>query len=125
MSLSIHSLFINSQNPAKLVEFYKRVANADPFEVSKDGQFSMFQFGPCVLAIGPHDKLKGNNNTPERYLLNFETEDVKAETSRLQSIGAKVVQEPYHPAGEPSMLLATFADPDGNYFQIGSPHHTN
>ena len=35
--------------------------------------------------------------------------------------GATVVQEPYSPGEEMDGLIATFTDPDGNYFQLMSP----
>jgi len=31
------------------------------------------------------------------------------------------VREPYNPGGAPDGLIATFEDPDGNYFQLMSP----
>jgi predicted enzyme related to lactoylglutathione lyase len=47
---------------------------------------------------------------------------VIAESARIKQLGAQVVAEPYQPDGAPDgMLLATFADPDGNYFQLGTP----
>jgi predicted enzyme related to lactoylglutathione lyase len=32
-----------------------------------------------------------------------------------------VVQEPYQPGEEPEGWIATFSDPDDNYFQLMSP----
>jgi predicted enzyme related to lactoylglutathione lyase len=32
-----------------------------------------------------------------------------------------VVQEPYRPDAEQEMWIATFSDPDDNYFQLVSP----
>ena len=29
--------------------------------------------------------------------------------------------EPYEPGGRDGMLMCTFADPDGNYFQLSTP----
>ena len=49
---------------------------------------------------------------------------MKADFERLQAAGATVVREPYSPDGmpdnAPEMLIATFADPDDNYFQLMS-----
>ena len=47
-----------------------------------------------------------------------------AEFARVKELGASVVREPYRPGGDgdaPEMWLATFEDPDGNYFQLASP----
>jgi hypothetical protein len=55
---------------------------------------------------------------------NVETPDVRAEFERFKAAGATVVQEPYNPGAPeegPEMLVATFADPDDNYFQLVSP----
>ena len=51
----------------------------------------------------------------------FETRDVKGEFERIKKLGAAVVAEPYHPAVEPKAMIATFADPDNNYFQLVTP----
>jgi predicted enzyme related to lactoylglutathione lyase len=32
-----------------------------------------------------------------------------------------VIRDPYNPDQEPEGLIATFADPDDNYFQLMSP----
>jgi predicted enzyme related to lactoylglutathione lyase len=51
---------------------------------------------------------------------------VKGDFERLKAAGATVIQEPYAPdvgdeAEGPEMSVATFADPDDNYFQLVSP----
>jgi predicted enzyme related to lactoylglutathione lyase len=54
-------------------------------------------------------------------MFNFETNDVQGEFKRMKGLGAKVIAEPYHPADDQDMWIATLADPDGNYFQLISP----
>jgi carboxyl-terminal processing protease len=50
------------------------------------------------------------------------TPDVMAEFERIKALGTTVKQEPYRPGGDDSpMWIATFEDPDGNYFQLASP----
>ena len=66
-------------------------------------------------------EVKGKNASPGRIILNFETADVKGEFERIKGLGVKVQQKPYHPGESPEMWLATFEDPDGNYFQLASP----
>jgi predicted enzyme related to lactoylglutathione lyase len=46
---------------------------------------------------------------------------VKGEFDRIKGLGAAVQQEPYQPGGAEEMWIATFEDPDGNYFQLASP----
>ena len=38
----------------------------------------------------------------------------------MKGAGATVVAEPYRPDENSEMWIATFADPDGNYFQLAS-----
>lgn len=116
--LNLDSILVFSENPKPLVEFYKKLFGGEPAWTG--GDFTGFKVGASYLMIGPHDKVKGKNTNPERIMINFSTADVKAEFERIKGLGAKVVAEPYQPGEEPNMWLATFEDPDGNYFQIGS-----
>ena len=54
-------------------------------------------------------------------MLNFSTPDVKGEFDRIKAVGGEVVAEPYEPMGGDGMQMCTFADPDGNYFQLTTP----
>ena len=80
-----------------------------------------FNAGKTFLTFGPHDKVKGKNLNPDRMMYNFETRDVKGEFERIKGFGAKVVAEPYKMGEEADGWIATFADPDGNYFQLMTP----
>lgn len=117
--LNLKSIIIFSDNPSKLVEFYKKVLQKEPDW--SGGDFHGFQVGDGALSIGPHDKVHGKSQNPERIIFDFETTDVKGEFERIKGLGAVVVAEPYQPGEEPGMWIATFADPDGNYFQITTP----
>jgi predicted enzyme related to lactoylglutathione lyase len=68
--------------------------------------------------VGSHSELKGSATEPQRVLLNFETPNVKQEFDRIKAVGATVAKEPYEIGGG---WIATFADPDGNYFQLMTP----
>ncbi len=118
--LDLNSLLLFSEKPSTLVEFYKKVFNSDPSW--SGGDFNGFKVGSGFLTIGPHDKVHGKNTNPERIIFNLETEDVKAEFDRIKKAGgATVIKDPYQPSEEQNMWIATFADPDGNYFQLMSP----
>ena len=114
--LNLNSILVGSENPKKLITFYEKIIgkNTDLGE----GEWAGFKVGDGFLTIGPHSEVKGSNKEPGRLLFNFETEDVKSEFTRIKNLGARVVTEPYHPEQESGMLIATFADPDGNYFQL-------
>ena len=71
--------------------------------------------------IGPHDQVKGKNLQPGRLIWNLETADVKSEADRIVEAGATMIQEPYDPGDDGTTLICTFADPDGNYFQLATP----
>ncbi len=109
---------ISSEDPKALSEFYTKVLGQPAWE---DSNYVGWQAGNGMLMVGPHSEVKGRNQMPGRIILNFETPDVKAEFERIKDLGVTVKQEPYQPGGAPEMWLATFEDPDGNYFQLASP----
>ena len=78
---------------------------------------------PDGVTVGPHDQVKGKNSEPGRILWNIETADIKGDFEKFKAAGATVVQEPYTPEGDEEMegQIATFSDPDDNYFQLMSP----
>ena len=43
---------------------------------------------------------------------------MEKEFKRIEKTGATVIKEPYEMQGA---MIATFADPDGNYFQLMTP----
>jgi predicted enzyme related to lactoylglutathione lyase len=118
--VNLNSLLLFSDNPKTLVKFYEKV-----FNISADweeGDWAGFKVGSGYISIGLHDKVKGKNKTPERMMFNLETKNVQEEFNRIEKIvGVKIVKKPYHPDEAHSMMIATFADPDGNYFQLMSP----
>ena len=118
--LNFNSVLLFSEKPQVLAEFYKKVFDQEPdWEME---EYIGFQIGDCAITIGPHDEVKGKNEHPQRMMFNFETEDVKGEFDRIKETGAKVVKAPYNPGEEEGeYMIATFADPDGNYFQLVSP----
>jgi predicted enzyme related to lactoylglutathione lyase len=114
--LDLNSLQISSAKPKALAAFYKKVFNKTPDW--EDGDWSGWQVGSTFMHIGPHSEVKGKAKEPQRILINFETKQVKREFTRISALGVKVIAEPYQ---MDSMWVATFADPDGNYFQLMSP----
>lgn len=117
--LDLNSILVFSADPKKLCDFYKKVLQKEPEWVNQ-GYYG-FSAGKTFLTFGPHDKVKGANRNPERMMFNFETRDVKGEFERIKGLGTKVVAEPYQMGDEYDGWIATFADPDGNYFQLVTP----
>lgn len=117
--LNLSSLMIGTHQPKVMAEFYEKVLDRKP-DMS-DGGFTGWQVGSSFLSIGEHSEVKGKAKEPQRIILNFETNEVKKEFERIKATGATVVKEPYTMEGWSDAWIATFADPDGNYFQLMTP----
>jgi predicted enzyme related to lactoylglutathione lyase len=122
--VNFNSLLIGSEDPKRLVDYYSRLFGKPAFE---DSDYSGWQIGTGFITVGPHDEVTGQNAHPGRLLWNIESADVQGDFDRLKAAGAMVVREPYNPGdpGGPDMLIATFSDPDDNYFQLMSPMQPN
>jgi predicted enzyme related to lactoylglutathione lyase len=116
--MNLNSILIGSENPQALAEYYGKIFGEPGW---KDRDFTSWQIGSGWLSVGPHDQVKGKNAHPGRIIWNIESSDVQGEFGRFQSAGATVVREPYHPGDATEMWIATFSDPDDNYFQLVSP----
>jgi predicted enzyme related to lactoylglutathione lyase len=116
--LNFNSILIGSAHPEKLADYYSEVFGKPSFE---DGGYTGWQLGTGWITVGPHDQVKGKNSEPGRTIWNIETADVKGKFEELKAAGATVVKEPYKPDVEQEMWIATFSDPDNNYFQLMSP----
>ena len=123
--MNLNNVMIGTDDPKTLKDFYTKVLGTPGFE---DQSYVGWEAGSSYLMVGAHSEVKGRNEMPGRIILNFETPDVKKEFKRIKGLGVTVVQEPYQPGGGddfPDMWLATFEDPDGNYFQLASPMPEN
>jgi predicted enzyme related to lactoylglutathione lyase len=116
--MNFNSVLIGSEDPDRLVAYYTKLWG-DP--TWQDGGYSTWQIGGGAISIGAHSEVKGQNAHPGRLILNIETDDVKAESERWRAAGARVIAEPYSFEGFPDAWIATFADPDDNYFQLVTP----
>ncbi len=114
--IGLNSIMIGSERPEVLGEFYKKVIGR-PADWTM-GNWYGWKMGGMYLTIGEHSEVKGMSKEPPRIMLNFETEDVEGEFKRISEGGAKVIKAPYELEGT---HIATFADPDGNYFQLMTP----
>ena len=122
MAMNLNSVMLGSEDSKRLADFYSKVlGDPRPEWTDEAGGWFGFQAGNGGLAIGPHSEVTGRNPQPGRIMLNFETADVKSEFERIKGLGAQVVAEPYSPMGDERMQMCTFADPDGNYFQLTTP----
>lgn len=115
--LNFNSVMIGTMQSKALAGFYEKVFQKSPDW--EDGDWHGWQVGNTYFTIGEHSEVKGKAKEPQRIILNLETSEVKQESERIKKIkGAKVIKEPYEMG---DTWIATFADPDGNYFQLMSP----
>ena len=116
--MNFNSILIGSEDPARLVEYYTKLFG-DP--TMSEGGYTGWQLGAGFLTVGPHSEVHGRNQEPGRFIWNIETTEVKEIAERWKSAGATVIAEPYGYDEMPGSMIATFADPDGNYFQLMTP----
>ncbi len=116
--MNLNSVLIGSEDPARLAEYYTRLFGEPAWN---EGGYTGWRLGSGGVMVGPHDQVKGRNGEPGRIIFNLESEDVRADFERFKAAGAEVIREPYAPDVAGEALIATFADPDGNYFQLASP----
>jgi predicted enzyme related to lactoylglutathione lyase len=115
--VNFNSILIGSDNPDRLVEYYNRLFG----EGLGDGGYYGWQIGSGNITVGPHSDVHGRNEAPGRILINIESDDVRGDFERFKAAGAIVVVEPYSFDEWPDSWIATFADPDNNYFQLMTP----
>jgi predicted enzyme related to lactoylglutathione lyase len=116
--LNLNSILIGSEDPKRLTDYYTRLFGKPVFE--GDG-YTAWELGSGWITVGPHDQVTGKNTQPGRLMWNIESPDVQGDFDRLKAAGATVVREPYEMGEEPVGWIATFSDPDENYFQLLSP----
>jgi predicted enzyme related to lactoylglutathione lyase len=120
--LNLNSLMVGTMQPKVLKEFYNAVFQKSPEMDEEEG--GGWMVGSCFFGLGSHSEMGGKAKDPGRVMFNLETSDVKGEFDRIKDIdGGTVVKEPYEM--QPGFWIATFADPDGNYFQLMSPWEEN
>lgn len=119
MALSFNNIMIGTDNKKVLIDFYSEVLGKPMME---DDAYTGWLVGDGFISIGEHSEVHGQNKEPGRVIFFFQTEEVEDEFDRIKAIeGAKVIMEPSKPGGDDNFLLATLADPDGNYFQLATP----
>lgn len=120
MIKSIEGVMLSSANPAKLAKFYEKIGIniGQEWEMGEAGEsfFEMKLKSGSGFYIAPHSDIKGAAKDPKRIILNFEVDDVKKTVGQLKKLKVKLIAEIYHIEGYG--YVATFADPDGNYFQL-------
>ena len=76
--MNFNSILIGSENPDRLVDYYRSSSASRPFE---DGGYTGWQIGSGFMSVGAHSEVNGKNAHPGRDL-----EHRDARTSRPTSI---------------------------------------
>jgi predicted enzyme related to lactoylglutathione lyase len=118
--MDFNNILIGSDNPEALVDYYTKLLGEPAMS---DGGYTGWAIGRGFIAVGAHSEVHGRNAAPGRLIWNISTPDVKEIAERFKAAGAIVVAEPYalEMDGFPTTWIATFEDPDGNYFQLQTP----
>ena len=98
-----------------LTDYYRKLFGEPAME---GGCYASWDFGGNLVTVGPHDEVTGKNAQPGRMFWSILTADATADFERYKAAGAIVVRDLYRDKDAPQFLIATFADPDNNYFQI-------
>lgn len=121
MILGLEAILIGSSNARKLAEFYRDVVGFKITMEMEIGEKEEMGFvvdlkNKMNLYILDHSKVKGKNQSPERIMFNLEVDNIEKEVARIKKNGAKLIKDSYHV--QDYGFIATFADTDGNYFQL-------
>lgn len=115
--LNQNSFMLGTSQIKVMADFYEKVFEKKA-DMVQDNWYG-WVVGKGFVGIGEHSEVHGKSKEPQRIIINFETKEVQKEFDRIKDIeGVEVVKEPYEMGGA---MIATFADPDGNYFQLMTP----
>jgi predicted enzyme related to lactoylglutathione lyase len=107
---------VNSEQPERLIAFYRDAIGLAVNEAFGPGAFMAGSSNFIALIIEGHDGVRGTTKEPQRLMLNFLVADARAEQRRLEGKGVTFVRGA---TVEPGFgVVATFQDPDGNLCQL-------
>ncbi len=113
MEVQQFNVNVTSEDPARLIAFYADVVGLARRPEIGAGAFGA---GPAGFLVDGHSATHGKAKEPTRVLLTFSVADAVGEETRLRAAGVEFIRpatkEPW------GGLVATFADPDGNYCQL-------
>lgn len=117
--LNLNSIMIGTKQLKTMAAFYEKLLGKPAGMADEEHGFFGWETGGVYFSLLEHSEMGGSTKDPGRVMLNFETSEVKEEFERIKAIeGVTVIREPYTMGGG---MLATLADPDGNYFQLVTP----
>ena len=114
MEITHFILNVTSEDPDRLRAFYRDVVGLAPNPEMGPGAFVLMP--GLTFAVGDHSSVQGQAREPERVLIDFMVDDLKAEQARLKAQGVQFIRE--EGREEWGGVISTFLDPDGNYCQL-------
>lgn len=112
MRVASLTVMLASSDPTRLAAFYETVLQLERLQNFHD---PVFQLGESMLRIIHHSAVHGSNQMPARCQLNLFVADALAECARLE--GQVTFVRPLENEAWGG-IIATLADPDGNYVQL-------
>jgi len=113
MQVTSFNINLTSEDPQRMIAFYRDVLKLPPNPQIGEGAFVA---GGGHLLIDGRSEIKGPAKEPARVLINFFVDDLAAEQQRLEEQGVRFIRT----AGREYWggVISTFLDPDGNYLQL-------
>jgi len=114
---SICGIILASSNPRDLAKFYS-VALGLEFEREEHGNLLEHygvDIGQVHFGIHPPENLRMSSTGNASISIAFNVKSLKEAISRLEGLGAAQIAAPHD---EGFGMVATYADPAGNYFEI-------
>jgi len=113
MAMLRFNINITSEQPDRLIAFYRDVLQLTPEPEIGEGAFDV---GGTSLLIDGHSETRGPAKEPQRVLINFFVDDIDAEQARLEAQGVEFFRDKGREYW--GGVISTFRDPDGNYLQF-------
>jgi predicted enzyme related to lactoylglutathione lyase len=106
-------LNVNSEQPERLISFYRDTVGLEPHPDMGPGAFNV---AGSFFVIDSHSEVHGPTKESPRVLIDLMVDDIDAEEARLRAAGVQFTRS----KGEEYWggIISTFKDPDGNYCQI-------
>lgn len=120
MIRSLDGVLLASENAKALAGFYQDkvgIKIKEEYEMGDNSNaYDMDSGEGSSFMILDHSEIKGSAKEPQRFMVNFEVDNLDKAVGEVSDKGVKVVAKKYHVEGYG--YIATFEDLDGNYFQL-------
>ena len=113
MEVREFTVMVGTDQPGALARFYGELLGLPRIGKYRD---PVFAAAGGFIRILDHSEISGPNREPARAQINLFVDDVEAEFARIAGHGVDVLRAPERESW--GGLVATLADPDGNYVQL-------